>query len=198
MFLNVFSIAPARGKIPSPFATFSQQFFFCVFVAITPAHGKLPFRLDPLRGENCFFVFLPKPMLVENPPPRLQSVWRKNLSLNLFAITPVHRISPSRLDLRAFVFHCDAGDGPIQSANECSPAQTKHRIPSYLYVMTMICMLSVCNVFLHFLTIQASNSRMELPRLIGARGTVQTVHQDSLMTLAVVRVVNIMRIYFCS
>ena len=194
-------------KSPHRLQPFRNNFFFCVFVAITPAHGKLPFRLDPLRGQNCFFVFLPKPMLVENPPPRLQSVWRKNLSLNLFAITPVHRISPSRLDLlkqtyqtncRAFVFYGDAGAGPIQSANECSPAQTKHRIPSYLYVMTVICMLSVCNVFLHFLTIQASNSRMELPRLIGARGTVQTVHQDSLMTLAVVRVVNIMRIYFCS
>ena len=182
-FLNIFAIIPAR-----------KDFVFNLF-AITPAHGKIPSIMDPVRGiicflvflpesmrlekshlvwtlfadtyvfecfshspcswknpltvcnlfmencflcmENCFFVCLPKPMLVENPPPRLQSVWRKNLSLNLFAITPVHRISPSRLDLlkqtyqtncRAFLFYGDAGAGPIQSANECSPAQTKHRI----------------------------------------------------------------------
>ena len=138
MFLNVFPIAPARGKIPSPFATFSQQIFFLCFCRHNPCAWKTPFRLDPLRGQNCFFVFFPKPMLVENPPPRLQSVWRKNLSLNLFAITPVHRISPSRLDLlkqtyqtncRAFVFYGDAAAGPIHSANECISAQTKHRIP---------------------------------------------------------------------
>lgn len=89
---------------------------------------------------------------------------------------------------------------PVQYSPQMNAARLRPSTesPSYLYVMTVICMLSVCNVFLHFLTIQASNSRMELPRLIGARGTVQTVHQDSLMTLAVVRVVNIMRIYFCS
>ena len=47
---------------------FATNIFFVFFVAITPARGKLPLRLDPLRGQNCFFVFLPKPMLVENPP----------------------------------------------------------------------------------------------------------------------------------
>jgi hypothetical protein len=133
MFLNVFPIAPARGKNASPFVTSSwKTIFLCM--------------------ENCFFVCLSKPMLVENPPPRLQSVWRKNLSLNLFAITPVHRISPSRLDLlkqtyqtncRALVFYGDAAAGPISSANECSSAQTKHGIP-FIFICNDCDMHVVC------------------------------------------------------